>query len=375
MATDTDPSDTSDPGDASGAADASNATDQRSTGLSGRLRTRNTARETAELVGIGLVGLLAAFMLGFILLYWFREFPYVELLYTEFRIAGRLLDGVLGTNVFKHPFMWQSLSTGVLIGIVAPLVGSFLVHRQMALIGETLAHAAFAGVAISLVFNSLTGWDGSILVGALVIGVLGALIVQWLADRTDTYGDVPIAIMLSGSFALGTLLISAGRGQTNFSIESLLYGSIAVVTPDGTRLMGLLSVVVVLAVAVNYKQLLFITFDEQAARVAQLPVDRYNTLLVVMTAVVVVGAMQVLGVILVAAMLVVPVAAASQVARSFRETVYLSILIGQAAVLAGFAVSVSLSLPAGGSIVMAAIGIYLAAIGLSKSGVTAISTH
>ncbi|MFO7834184.1 MAG: metal ABC transporter permease [Halohasta sp.] len=355
--------------------DASDHTDGTAAGLLGRLRTRRTTRETAELVGIGLVGLLAAFMLGFILLYRLRELPYLEAIYTEFRIAGRLLDLYLGTNVFKHPFMWQSLSTGVLIGIVAPLVGSFLVHRQMALIGETLAHAAFAGVAVSLLFNSITGWDGSILFGALVVGVLGALVVQWLADRTDTYGDVPIAIMLSGSFALGTLLISYGRGQTNFSIESLLYGSIAVVTPDGARLMGLLSVLVVLAVAVNYKQLLFITFDEQAARVAQLPVDRYNTLLVVMTAVVVVGAMQVLGVILVAAMLVVPVAAASQVARSFRETVYLSILFGQTAVLAGFVFSLSLSLPAGGSIVMAAIVIYLAAIGLSKSSVTAISTH
>ena len=362
MSTDTDPTD-SDP------------TDSTASGPLGRLRTRQTTRETVELAALGSVGLLALVMVGFILLYWLRELPYIATAYEQFRIAGRLMDLYLGTNVFKHPFIWQSLSTGVLIGIVAPLVGSFLVHREMALIGETLAHAAFAGVAISLLFNSVTGWDGSILFGALVVGVLGALLVQWLADRTNTYGDVPIAIMLSGSFALGTLIISYGSGQTSFSIESLLYGSIAVVTPDGTRLMGLLTVLVVAGVIFNYKQLLFITFDEQAARVAQLPVDRYNTLLVVMTAVVVVGAMQVLGVILVAAMLVVPVAAASQVALSFRETVYLSIIFGQAAVLAGFVFSISMSLPAGGSIVMAAIVIYLVTITLSENGITAISTH
>jgi len=350
-------------------------TDSTASGPLGRLRTRQTTRETVELVGIGIVGLLATLMLAFVGLYWLRDLPLLSTAYEQFRIAGRLLDLYLGTNIFKHPFMWQSLSTGVLIGIVAPLVGAFLVHREMALIGETLAHAAFAGVAISLLFNSLTGWDGSLLVGALIVGVIGALIVQWLADRTQTYGDVPIAIMLSGSFALGTLLISYGPGQTSFSIESLLYGSIAVVTPDGTRLMALLSVCVIGAVVFNYKQLLFITFDEQAARVAQLPVDRYNTLLVVMTAVVVVGAMQVLGVILVAAMLVVPVAAASQVAVSFRETMYLSVLFGETAVLAGFVFSIYMSLPAGGSIVMAAIGIYLIAITVSKNGVTAMSTR
>jgi len=360
MSTDTEPTDTTAP---------------TASGRLGRLRTRHTTRETVELVGIGIVGLLATLMLGFILLYWLRAFPYAETAYSQFRIAGRLADLYLGTNVFKHPFIWQSLSTGVLIGIVAPLVGAFLVHREMALIGETLAHAAFAGVAISLLFNSVTGWDGSILFGALIVGVLAALMVQWLADRTDTYGDVPIAIMLSGSFALGTLIISYGSGQTNFSIESLLYGSIAVVTPDGTRLMGLLTILVVAGVLFNYKQLLFITFDEQAARVAQLPVNSYNTLLVVMTAVVVVGAMQVLGIILVAAMLVVPVAAASQVAVSFRETMYLSILFGEAAVLAGFAFSIYMGLPAGGSIVMAAIGIYLLSIVISKNGVTAMSTH
>jgi len=350
-------------------------TDTTPSGFIGRLRSPQTRREAVELLGIGIVGVLALVMIGFILLYWLRAYPYVETVYAEFRIAGRILDGALGTNVFKHPFMWQSMATGVLIGIVAPLVGTFLVHREMALIGETLAHTAFAGVAFGLLFNAITGWESSLLVSALVVGVLGALSVQWLADRTSTYGDVPIAIMLTGSFAIATLIISYGRGQTAISIEGYLFGSLAVVTADGARLMAILAVAVVAAVVTNYKQLLFITFDEQAARVAQFNVDRYNTLLIVMTAVVVVGAMQVLGVILVAAMLVVPVAAATQLARSFRETLYLSILFGQASIIGGFAFALSFSLPTGGSIVVVAIGIYLAAIALSRNGITAVSTH
>ncbi len=338
-------------------------------------RGRRDARHRAEIAGIAATAIVSAAMLGFILLYWAQDLPIATDLYAAFRSFGRGLDATLGTNVFRHPFMWQSMATGVLIGVVAPLVGTFLVHREMALIGETLAHTAFAGVAIGLLVKAVTGWDGSLLLVALVVGILGALGVQWLTERTDAYGDVPIAIMLSGSFAVGTLIISYGRGLTGINIEGYLFGNLAVVTVEGARLMGALSVLVVLGVALTYKQLLFITFDEQAARVAQLNVTGYNTLLVVMTAVVVVGAMQVLGVILVAAMLVVPVAAASQIARSFRETTYLSVIFGQLSVIGGFAVSIGLGLPSGGSIVVTAIAIYLVSIVGSGFSVKAISTH
>jgi len=279
------------------------------------------------------------------------------------------MDAAFGTNVFRHPIMWQSMAVGVLVGVVAPLVGSFLVHREMALIGETLAHTAFAGVAIGILVTSSTGWNGSLLLVALAVGILGALVVQWLTERTDAYGDVPIAIMLSGSFAVGTLIISYGDGLTGVNIQGYLFGNL-VGRHAGARLMGALSLIVVAGVALTYKQLLFITFDEQAARVAQLNVG-YNTLLVVLTAVVVVGAMQVLGVILVAAMLVVPVAAASQIARSFRETMYLAVIFGQLSVIGGFAVSIGFGLPRG-SIVITAIAIYLASIVGSGFSVKAI---
>ena len=336
---------------------------------------RTRPRRTAELVGIGLTAALATVMIGFIALYWLRDYPYAAVAYEQFRIVGRLMDFYLGTNVFRHPFMWQSMAVGVLIGIVGPLVGTFLVHRQMALIGETLAHTAFAGVAVGFLAAAMTGWGGSPLFAALVVAVLGALGVQWLADRTDAYGDVPIAIMLTGSFAVGTLIISYGRGQTGISIEGYLFGNLSIVSVEGARMMAILSVVVVAIVVYTYKQLVFITFDEQAARVARLDVSAYNTLLVVVTAVVVVGSMQVLGVILVAGMLVIPVAAASQIAASFRETTYLSILFGQVSVIGGLAVSIYASLPSGGSIIVVAIAIYLLAIFASGRSATAISMH
>ena len=345
--------------------------------------TPRRPREWIELAGIVVTAILAVAMIAFILLDWLRFAPdwtgvgpITGWAFEQFIVAGMWMDFYLGTNVFRHPFMWRAIATGVLIGVVAPLVGTYLVHRQMALIGETLAHTAFAGVAVGLLFIALTGWTGSLLFVALVVSALGAIGLQWLTDRTNTYGDVPIAIVLSGSFAVGTLLISWGRGfvSIGIDIEELLFGSIAIVTPEGAQLVAALSVVVVALVALNYKQLLFITFDEQAARVARLEVDRYNTLLIVMTAVVVVGAMHILGVILVAAMLVIPVATASQLAQSFRETLFLSILFGQVAVLGGLAFAIWASLPPGGSIVVVAIGIYLLAV-LGSDRSTAISMH
>ncbi|OIB57893.1 metal ABC transporter permease [Natrialba sp. SSL1] len=358
--------------------------------------TTRSLRRRIELTGIALTGAVAALLIGFLLIDWLRHYPLAglhpsiesvytttgigpaaELLFEQVLIAGMWLDYVLGSNLFQHAFVWRQVATGILVGIVAPLVGTYLVHRQMALIGETLAHTAFAGIAVGILITGLTGWDGSLLLVALVVSVLGALGVQWLTEHTSTYGDVPIAIMLTGSFAVGTLLISWSRDIVAIpvDIEEFLFGSLSVVTAGGARLMAILTVAVVAVVAVTYKQLLFITFDEQAARVAQLDVTRYNTLLVVMTAVVVVGAIQVLGVILVAGMLVIPVAAASQVAQSFRETLYLSILFGELSIVAGFAFAFSQSLPTGGSIIVAAIGIYLLAILVSDRAGAAISMH
>ncbi|MDQ2049006.1 metal ABC transporter permease [Natronolimnohabitans sp. A-GB9] len=341
-------------------------------------------RERLEFVGIAATGLFAVLMIGFVLLDWLRFAPewavvgpYATLAFEQFLIVGAYMDVYLGTSVLRYAFIWRMIATGVLIGIVAPLVGTYLVHRQMALIGETLAHTAFAGVAIGVLFIAATGWHGSLLFVALVVSVLGAIGLQRLTERTNSYGDVPIAIILSGSFAVGTLLISWGRdfAAMAIDIEGFLFGNLSIVTIEGALMVALLTVAVVAVVAVTYKQLLFITFDEQAARVARLNVDRYNTLLIVMTAVVVVGAMQILGVILVAAMLVIPVATASQVARSFRETLYLSILVGQIAVLGGLAFAISADLPPGGSIVVVAIVFYLFAIAVSDRSGSAISMH
>lgn len=342
-------------------------------------------RHLLEGIGLVITVILAILALSFIALDWIRHFPGVfGTVGTEwfFRVTGvgETLDELLGTNVFQHTFTLRSVSTGVLIAIIGPLVGTFLVHRQMALIGETLAHTAFAGVAVGVLITGLTGLSATsdnLVFAALVVSALAALGLQWLTSRTDSYGDVPIAIVLTGSFAVGTLLISWGRNITPIPVdtEDFLFGSLAIVSPGGTRLVGVLTIVVVGLVIVNYKQFLFITFDEQAARVARLNVNGYNSLLIVMTAVVVVGAMQILGVILVAGLLVIPSAAASQIGITFKETLVLSVIIGQLSVLSGLWFAISASVPPGGAIIVAAIIIYLFAVFVSDRAIGQLSVH
>ena len=333
-------------------------------------------RLVAERAAIGLCALVTIAMIGFLVADWLRgSLAFAALWYDQYLIVGAWIDHYLGTIVFGFSSTWRAVAAGLLIGVVAPVIGAFLIHRQMALIGETLAHTAFAGVAAGVVIVGLTGWtgrllfvdlgsQGGLLFVALVVSAAGAVGLQWLSHHSQSYGDVPIAIVLAGSFAIGTLLISWARGfaPITVDVEGFLFGSLAIVTTQGARLIAVLSLVVLAVVLMNYKQFVFITFDEEAARVARLPVTWYNTLLVVMTAVVVVGAMQILGVILVAAMLVVPAAAASQVAVSFRETVILSVIFGQLSALVGLLFSILASLPPGGSIVVVAIGIYLLAL-------------
>ena len=356
-------------------------TDSGELALSDR-KKGNSVRTQVERAGIALTGVLAVLMITFLVVDWVRTTPlgiavYAEGIFTQYLVLGAWLDYYLGTNVFWIASTWRAIATGVLIGVVAPMVGTFLVHRQMALIGETLAHTAFAGVAVGIIVVAFVGWTGSLLLVALIVSALGALGLQWLTDRTNSYGDVPIAIVLSGSFAIGTLLISWGRSfaPITVDVEGFLFGSIAIVTASGARLMAVLSVAVVAVVVYNYKQFFFITFDERAARVARLDVDRYNTIMIVMTAVVVVGAMQILGVILVAAMLVVPAATASLLAYSFRETLYLSILIGQFSVLVGLGISLLGSLPPGGSIVIVGIACYLIAVLVSDRSPSGMALH
>ncbi len=275
-------------------------------------------------------------------------------------IAG-LVSEMLG-----YGFMRRAVIVGACIGVMAPLIGTFLVHRQLALIGDALAHTAFAGVAVGLFVNAVFDTGVSPYVSAVVVAMIAALAIELISEVTDAYNDVSMAIVLSTGFALGTVLISLNTGGLAVGIDQYLFGNLATVSNANVWLIAVLFSLVVLVVGATYKQLVFVTFDETAASVAGISVDWYNRLMVVLTALVVVGAMQIMGVILVAAMLVVPVAAAAQLADSFRGALLASILVAELAVLVGITLAYEFEATAGGVIVLVAVAIYVGSVLLGK---------
>ena len=266
----------------------------------------------------------------------------------------------------RYRFMHRAVLVGLCIGVMAPLIGTFLVHRQLALIGDALAHTAFAGVAIGLFLNAVIDLGVTPYLTAVVVAMLSALLIELISETTDAYNDVSMAIVLSTGFALGTTLISLNAGGLTVSVNQFLFGNLATVSPRSAAILLVLFAVVVGTVTLTRNQLLYVTFDETAAAVSGIPVNWYNRITVMLTAMVVVGAMQIMGVILVAAMLVVPVAGATQVSRSFSESLVVSVVLAELAVLLGIGVAFYGGVTAGGVIVLVAVGIYVCAVALGK---------
>jgi zinc transport system permease protein len=270
-------------------------------------------------------------------------------------------------SMLEYGFMHRAFLVGILIAVMAPLIGTFLVHRQLALIGDALAHTAFAGVAVGLFVNAVLGTGVSPYLTAVVVAMLAALAIELISEVTDAYNDVSMAIVLSTGFALGAVLISLNAGGLAVGVNQYLFGNLSTVTNENAVLLMVLFAVIVLVVGITYKQLLYVTFDETAARVAGINVRWYNRVMAMLTAMVVVGAMQIMGVILVAAMLVVPVAGATQLARSFREALLASVVLAEIAVLVGITLSFHYESTAGGTIVLVAVGLYIVAVLAGKA--------
>jgi zinc transport system permease protein len=279
-----------------------------------------------------------------------------------------VLLGVFGIEVtlLQYQFMHRALLVGLCIGVMAPLIGTFLVHRQLALIGDALAHTAFAGVAVGLFVNAVLELSVSPYLTAVVVAVLAALLIEVISEVTDAYNDVSMAIVLSTGFALGTVLISLNAGGLAVGVNQYLFGNLSTVSAENAVILLVLFAVIVVTVAVTWKQLLYVTFDATAAQVAGLSVSWYNRVMVMLTALVVVGAMQIMGVILVAAMLVVPVAAAGQVAKSFTGSLFASVLLAELSVLVGIGLAYYGEATAGGVIVLVAVAVYVGAVALGK---------
>jgi zinc transport system permease protein len=251
-------------------------------------------------------------------------------------------------EILSYGFMQRALAAGLMIGIIAPIIGVFIVLRRLSLIADTLSHVALAGVAAGLLFKTYP------VAGALIASLVGAVGIERLRGSGRLFGEAALAVFLSGGFAVAVVLISLARGF-NTDLFSYLFGAITVVQPVDLWVIFALGLVVLVAVGILQKELFAITFDEEAARVQGVPVETLNMLLTTLVAVTVVLAMRIVGILLTSALLVIPTITALRVARNFRHTMWIAVFCSLFAVVAGMTMSFYLDIAAGGAIVLMAL--------------------
>lgn len=262
-------------------------------------------------------------------------------------------------DLFQYGFVIRGIEAGIIVGFVAPLIGIFLVLRRYSLIADTLAHVSLAGVALGFLLNI------NPILTALGVTVASSLGIERLRASTRVYGESALALFLSGSLALATILLSLGKGF-NSNLFNYLFGSIVTVTQADVYVILALAVVVALAVALFFKELVYATFDEESARVSGIPTRRINTLLIVLAAVTIALAIPVVGVLLIAALIVIPVVTALQLRRSFVATLVWAEVISLSSVLAGIIASFYLGLSTGGTIVLIMLAVFVVVAALRR---------
>ncbi|HZE86844.1 MAG TPA: metal ABC transporter permease [Methylomirabilota bacterium] len=264
-------------------------------------------------------------------------------------------------ELFQYSFIVRGFEAGIIIALTAPLIGIFLVLRRYSLIADTLSHVSLAGVAIGLLLNI------NPLLTAIAAAVLSSVAIERLRLSKRVYGESALAIFLSGSLALAIVLISLSHGF-NVDLFNYLFGSIVTVKQSDVFLIGGLGIIVLIAVLAFYKELVFITFDEEAAQVNGIPTRFINIVLIVLAALTVALAIPIVGVLLIAALIVIPVVTALQLRKSFKQTIIIAEIISVFSVIAGIVSSFYLNLSSGGTIVLIALIIF-SLVFLFKKGV------
>jgi zinc transport system permease protein len=262
-------------------------------------------------------------------------------------------------EIFQYGFVVRGLEAGIIIALVAPLIGTFLVLRRYSLIADTLSHVSLAGIAIGLLLGI------SPILTAILAATLSSVAIERLRTTRRVYGESALAIFLSGSLAVAIVLIGLAHGF-NVDLFNYLFGSIVTVRQTDVAVILILGTMVMAAIVLLYKELVFISFDEEAAQVSGIPTRLINTLLITLAALTVALAIPIVGVLLISALIVIPVVAALQLRRSFRRTILYAEIFSVFSVIAGIFLSFYLDLSTGGTIVIITLAIFLVTLFLRR---------
>ncbi|MEV8042301.1 metal ABC transporter permease [Streptomyces griseoluteus] len=255
-------------------------------------------------------------------------------------------------DFLNYAFMQRALLAAVLVGIIAPAIGIYLVQRRQPLMGDGIGHVAMTGVGLGFLLNSSPVWM------ATLVSVAGSVLMELIRWYGRTRGDIALAMLFYGGMAGGVLFVNLAPGGSNANLTSYLFGSLSTVAPaDVTAIIVLGAAVVAVTLGLR-RQLFAVSQDEEFARVTGLPVRALNLLVAVTAAVTVTVAMRVVGLILVSALMVVPVAAAQQLTRSFAATFAIAVALGVTVSIGGTITSFYEDVPPGATIVLLTIAAF-----------------
>ncbi|MFD1039676.1 metal ABC transporter permease [Virgibacillus byunsanensis] len=269
-------------------------------------------------------------------------------------------------DFFQYDFLRHTFLTGLLIGIIAPLLGTFIVVRRLSLIADALSHVTLAGIAFGLLIEKKFAIAIiTPLYSGMAFSVIGSVLIEKLRGVYKAYQELAIPIILSGGVGLSVIFISLADGF-NTELFNYLFGSVSAVSQnDFLSILGI-SIFIVIIITLFYKELFTLSFDEEHATVSGIHAKRIHLLFIVLTALVIAASIRIVGVLLVSALMTLPVAASMRLARSFKQMITFSILFGELAVIAGLISGYYFSIPPGGTIVMISIIILLLSISANR---------
>ncbi len=244
----------------------------------------------------------------------------------------------------NYEFMRQAIAIGIVVGILCPIVGSYLIVQRMALLGDVIAHSVLPGLSISF----FLGID--LLIGAFISGILGALAIAGIRSQSRIKVDSAMALIFSSFFALGVLLITVLRNKLD--LDSFLFGDILGVTRTDIHRTVIIAVLILLAIKLFYKELLFYSFDRTGAQASGLPVNAIYLGFMVMITLTIIASMQAVGVILVISLLVGPALTAYLLVKELHQMMLLGAVFGAISAVAGVYASYYFNLPSGPAIVL-----------------------
>ncbi|WP_147802917.1 metal ABC transporter permease [Alkalicoccus halolimnae] len=254
---------------------------------------------------------------------------------------------------FQYDFLRYSLFTSLLIGLLAPLIGVFIVVRRLSLMADALSHITLTGIAFSMLLGRYSTFFAGLnpVYMGMIFAVTGSVMIEKLRHTYRYYKELAIPIILSSGIGVGVVFISLADGFTT-DLFNYLFGSVAAITQTDFVIVLILTSIVAVLLILFYKELFFLSFDEEQAVISGLPRRSLHFMFIIITAVVIGMSMQIVGILLVSALMTLPVAAAMRLASSFKQMFLFAVIIGEFSVLSGLFASFHADVAPGGMIVV-----------------------